>query len=337
MCLGFLQRCGCYKHRPAGRGFTLVELLVVIAIIGVLIAVLLPAVQAAREAARRTQCGNQLKQLALATHNLHSARRVLPPLAAEGNDHDLKVRGSYRGVQGATVFYWLLPYLEEQATFDRGKKDGKLRTAVLTGPPLQVVGACTLPVRVFLCPSDTTGASASGMAAATYGGANLWAANCYGANHLVFGKPDAGSSSSGDWKLRGEGQPTIPKTFTDGTSKCILFAERYASCGTSGNPDVFIQSCLWADSGSEFRPAFCVNDVTQRPFVKGYAPCLMFQDSPNWLQTCDSRRAQTPHSGAINVGLADGSVRRLSATINELTWQRLCDPRDGFVFESDPF
>ena len=45
--------------------FTLVELLVVIAIIGVLVALLLPAVQAAREAARRTQCKNQLKQLAL--------------------------------------------------------------------------------------------------------------------------------------------------------------------------------------------------------------------------------------------------------------------------------
>ncbi len=59
-------------------GFTLVELLVVIAIIGVLVALLLPAVQAAREAARRTQCANNLRNLALGMLNYHDSRGNFP-------------------------------------------------------------------------------------------------------------------------------------------------------------------------------------------------------------------------------------------------------------------
>ena len=92
-------------------GFTLVELLVVITIIGILIALLLPAVQSAREAARRIQCGNNLKQLALAVLNYEAAFGCFPPGAINESFPCGKPRTAW------TVH--LYPFLEQQNVYDR--------------------------------------------------------------------------------------------------------------------------------------------------------------------------------------------------------------------------
>jgi prepilin-type N-terminal cleavage/methylation domain-containing protein len=159
----------CKRQRSA---FTLVELLVVIAIIGILVALLLPAVQAAREAARRAQCTNNLKQFGLAIANYESAKKQLPAGAYWNDVRDsspakkecdfgcaLTDPNPFCCVKdGGTIHMFLMPYMEEQATYDMFNFDinGVDEQRAPDGTPLG-----SKYIGVYVCPSDTHPSEAS--------------------------------------------------------------------------------------------------------------------------------------------------------------------------------
>jgi prepilin-type processing-associated H-X9-DG protein len=46
-------------------------------------------------------------------------------------------------------------------------------------------------------------------------------------------------------------------------------------------------------------------------------------------------RATSPHTGGINVGMGDGSVRLVTASVSGTTWFAACTPNYGDILGSD--
>ncbi len=130
------------------KGFTLVELLVVIAIIGILVALLLPAIQAAREAARRTQCKNDVKQIALGWL-LHEDTHGFFPSGGWGYLYTGDANRGYGEDQPGGWAYDILTYVEEEALRDLGSG--------LVVPSIAFQQASitlhTTPIPMFHCPT----------------------------------------------------------------------------------------------------------------------------------------------------------------------------------------
>jgi prepilin-type N-terminal cleavage/methylation domain-containing protein len=275
-----------FRSRFQKRGFTLIELLVVIAIIAVLIGLLLPAVQKVREAAARTQSMNNLKQLGLSLHGHNDAMNRLPP--AWGGMGNSKIAG-------ASTFFFLLPYIEQDAVYKQGLADAG------HWPHNSVYN---LVIKTYINPADPTGSAGQ-----AWGGG--WALGEYGVNYQVVGStwPDQGG-----WDKAAK----IPATFADGTSNTIVFAEKMGLCQDNG--------ALWAHGNwaPTWMSLFAYNTQLQPQYKPTQAQC----DKP-------SSRAQGSSTGVVNVGMGDGSVRTVSSGVSQTTWWAACTPAGGEVLPSD--
>jgi len=319
-------------HSRKHSGFTLIELLVVIAIIAILIALLLPAVQQAREAARRTQCKNNLKQLALAAHNYADVHNSFP----------LQAQASLYGYSAQAQ---LLPFYEQGnlhalIDFTRPLTIG-LPWNPQVNPAVAAVASARIPI--LMCPSD------SGNPMSTDGFGFAWA----GGNYLVNGGAGVQRNycSRINDGLFWSGSSTKFRDITDGTSNTVfmaetLFGNRQAATTTLVDPQrqmkrVSIGGPPCAPTAEEMETTASTNFDGRRAgawisslgihtLVQGYyPPNSKNPDFGNHGEVVSGPRSL--HVGGAQLSLCDGSVRFVSENVDLNTFRAIFSRADGLV------
>jgi prepilin-type N-terminal cleavage/methylation domain-containing protein/prepilin-type processing-associated H-X9-DG protein len=330
------------------RAFTLVELLVVIAIIGILIALLLPAVQAAREAARRSQCMNNVKQVALAVANYADTVKCYPPYncgTANGNGHEVSWRMLITPQMEQMQVYNMMNWINDKA-------------------PNSVYPAYEVQIPAYVCPSDLLPPLALNEGCASYRA-------CIGTTVIKNAQLYNYAPMNGIFQIMTPNSPGIKhRDIIDGTSHTLLIGELAAgprallslevigniasnfnmnTIGAFSNGQynlVAYKNCLAAAQDGYYLPKYSTCPIAGggkacypgNRWADGrpYHSCFTTVIPPNG-PSCEDQDAGTSHSNdgsgiftpssrhpnGAQFAFADGSGRFINQDVDIILWQSL--------------
>jgi len=322
-------------------------LLVVIAIIAILIALLVPAVQKVREAAARTQCVNNLKQLALAMHGFHDVHKAFP-YASRAD-----VLDAYNWSQK------ILPYVDQAQVYALYTTiDGPITLsgdwpgAHPFGSATNLRAARSAQLAVLACPSDNASPVINEPNNTYYVRIRGNYRGCVGSGDM-YG--NAASGVAVPAAALGRGVLSVTRnqreiagyspqplrvsiaTISDGTSNSVMLAEAL----TPNTPNwTTIGDITLANMGASlFSTATTPNSTVQDRI---WGPCPQPQGDGSYIAPCrtlggplrppgnndNNQRtafaaARSKHTGGVNAALCDGTVRFVTNNVTAATWWAL--------------
>ena len=332
-------------NRSRRGAFTLIELLVVIAIIAILIGLLLPAVQKVREAAARMQCSNNLKQIALAAHNYHSAFGTLPPgVVGSLLPRDLTPGSPFMSNTWVGTLAYLLPYLEQDNVYKQLQVDWNVDAPKDAGTGNQTAwwlnptnfNVAKTRIKTFLCPSDDADTVTPtynvyysfGMNNYTFWGVRDPSESGAQGPSIVLGRTNYLSVEGCFGVTNDPFYDQFQGMFTnrsrtklteviDGTSYTVAFGEGLGEI----NPTTRARDRLWSWMGCSM--------------VTYWGAMNQIQD-PNWPHWYNF---SSRHPGIVQFVFGDGSVRSVRASVGYDVWlsqpwyllSELSGMQDGFA------
>jgi len=175
-------------------------------------------------------------------------------------------------------------------------------------------------------------------------------------NVVIFGEQFSacGNTAGCLWAYPGIGNygnttfyPTTPTGINGMSNPAGVGATSYAWAPVFANANItygFRQTALVGSTltGSVFQ----FNNQSPAPMVPIVAPYgsppsgpgNQYWDAPPQIGTtqsnCDKSRLQGFHTGAVQVGMADGTVRTIAGTVSQRSWYGAINPADGVPFDA---